>query len=366
MLMKDGLSRPAVQRMASALSAVAPDFKPAAFERDAMQGIESLELKARVRHLIHVLHKHLPQPYGRAADAICKVPPHWDFGREDDPVSSFAAWPLIDYVGEYGLASPKRSLQVLSKVTHLFSAEFAIRPFLVHHEDLCFAAFETWVKHKSPHVRRLVSEGCRPRLPWGIRLKGYVENPKPIVPWLEALRLDDSDYVRRSVANNLNDIAKDHPELVIALCKRWQKRDKGESDWVIRHALRTLVKEGHPEVFGLLGYSEVPSVSVGSIELSKTRVKMGEAFDFSVELAAKKRAVRCVVDYCVHYVRANGSLSPKVYKLKNCALEKGESVRLSKRISFKPITTRTYYAGEHLLTLQVNGVEQARVSFEVE
>lgn len=365
MLMKDGLSRPAVVRIASSLSQVAPDFKKDAFVRDAMEGIEALELKERVRHLIQVLHRHLPQPFSKAADAISKVPAHWDFGREDDPVSVFAAWPLIDYVGEHGLASPKRSLQVLQKITHLFSAEFAIRHFLIHHEDECFAVFDKWVKHKNHHVRRLVSEGCRPRLPWGIRLKAYVENPKPILPWLEALRLDESDYVRRSVANNLNDIAKDHPEYVIEICQRWQKRDKGKSDWVIRHGLRTLVKQGHPDVFGLLGYSEAPSVSVGPIALSADAIAMGEALEFTVPLSAKKNAVHCVVDFSVHYVKANGSLSPKVYKLKNCELKKGESITLSKRISFKPITTRKFYAGKHLLTIQVNGVEQVRASFVV-
>lgn len=365
MLMKDGLGQEAISRISSVLSAVHEEFPKATFEAQAMKGLAPLELKERVRHLIRVLHDCLPQPYSRVADLLINVPKHWDFGRDEDPISGFAAWPLIDYVGEYGLEAPKKSLKVLEKVTHLFSAEFAIRPFLIHHEAACFAVFEKWVDHKNHHVRRLVSEGCRPRLPWGIRLQAYVENPKPILPWLEALRLDETDYVRRSVANNLNDIAKDHPELVIQICKRWQKRDKGKSDWVIRHALRTLVKQGHPEVFALLGYSESPEVTVGEIALSSASIKLGGELTFSVDIHAAQHDVRCVVDYGVHYVKANGKRAPKIYKLKNCELAKGETLQLSKRVSFKPISTRRFYVGEHLLTVQVNGVEQARTSFMV-
>lgn len=366
MLMKDALNGPAVERISQGIAAVYPAFDAASFQRLALTGIEDLELKARVQHLIAALHQHLPKKYSETAEIFKKLPAVWPRGDANDALRGFAAWPIIDYVAVHGLATPVLSLQVLEKLTPLFSAEFAIRPFLLSHQEQCFAFFEKWVAHKDAHVRRLVSEGCRPRLPWGLQLKPYVENPQPILPWLEALRRDESQYVRRSVANNLNDIGKDHPQLLLDICRRWQAEDQGASDWIIRHATRSLVKAGHPGVFGVLGYSALPKVKIEKFALGNSRVTLGDALEFSLVLTSEQQSQKCVIDFAVHYQKANGKTAPKVYKLKNIELQKNERLSLHKTISFKKISTRRHYPGEHVLAIHINGIEQVRKTFFVD
>lgn len=364
MLMKEGLSGAAVKRIAAGLGQLMPVFDASTFEEEALSGLESLELKARVSHLIGVLHGHLPQKFSDAARVLQQLPKVWDYGDPDDPLKGFAAWPLIDYIAVFGLDAPKLSLRVMEKLTPLFSAEFAIRPFIERYPDLVFKQLYDWVSHPDAHVRRLVSEGARPRLPWGGQLKQFVQDPSPCIPLLEALKNDESQYVRRSVANHLNDIGKDHPELLVELCMRWRSCDEGKSDWVISHGTRSLVKAGHPAVFALLGYHAAPKVEINDFVLTKKSVRLGGEIQFQLSLLSQQDQ-RFVLDYVVYYVKANGSLAPKVYKLKNLDMSKGESLRLTKGVSFKPITTRKYYVGTHCVALQINGVECARLEFNV-
>ncbi len=365
MLMKEGLAAPAIERIARALALVLDDFDVSGFRRDALAGIECLELKARVDHVIRVLNDYLPSKFSEAADVLIKLPAVWDGGDPDDPLRCFAIWPLTDYVAVYGLSAPKKALKVMEALTPFFSAEFAIRPFIEKHPELVMTHLQKWVGHKNDHVRRLVSEGTRPRLPWGIRLGGFVDDPSPSLPLLDRLRLDESQYVQRSVANHLNDIAKDHPELVVEMCERWQKEDQGKSDWVISHGTRTLVKAGHPRVFALLGYSKSPAIDVEKITLDAKKVSLGDSLTFSVGLKSRKNRQKCVVDYVVYYQKANGQLAPKVFKLKNVSLNRDEQLILEKAISFKKISTRKFHLGLHALAIQINGVEKARVAFEL-
>ncbi len=364
MQMKDGLSKAAVLRISAALALLLRQFDAEKFESEAMDEIKGLELKGRVNALIRVLHRYFPQKFSDAAVVLTKLPDVWDRGDPDDPLKGFAAWPLIDYVGVYGLDSPKLALRVLEKLTPLFSSEFAIRPFIERHPEIVFKQLDRWVTHKDEHVRRLVSEGTRPRLPWGIQLKVFVQDPKPCIPLLASLRLDGSEYVRRSVANHLNDIGKDHPKLLVELCAQWQEEDKGSSDWVISHATRSLVKAGHPEVFPLLGYTPAPKVEIGSLELNQKVVRLGESLPFCFSIKSLKDQ-RFVLDYVVYYMKASGELAPKVYKLKNLSLQRGDTLSLEKVISFKPISTRKFYVGQHQLAIQVNGVECAWMEFDV-
>jgi 3-methyladenine DNA glycosylase AlkC len=363
MLMKDGLGSAAIKRIGNSLAQVVPQFNARAFQKDAAQGLDHLELKARVYHLIDVLHRHYDLPFKKLSKHLHHLPEVWDRGSAADNKAGFAAWPIIDYVAVHGLQHPVEALHTLEKLTPLFSAEFAIRPFIQHHYDITYQQLLRWCDHPSEHVRRLASEGSRPRLPWGAQLPQFIKDPTPLAPLLEKLNRDESLYVRRSVANSLNDISKDNPDWMVALCERWAIPSHEHTDWIIKHALRSLVKAGDARVFPLLGYAAKPSVTLSEITLNKNRIKVGDSIGFSCELSAGNKAQNLVVDYVVYFMKASGKLASKVFKLKNLALAKNERVIIVKNHSFKLITTRRYYAGEHQLAIQVNGREVVRTTF---
>lgn len=364
-LMKDGLNPAAIKRIANSLAQIIPQFNARAFQKDAVNGIDALELKARVNHLINVLHKHYDTPFKKLSKQLMLLPDVWDFGHEDDSKAAFAAWPIIDYVAVHGLQHPQESLKVLENLTHLFTAEFAVRPFIQQHTEVTYAQLLKWCEHKSEHVRRLASEGSRPRLPWGMRLPQYIQNPLPLEAILNRLKADESLYVRRSVANNLNDISKDNSEFMLRLCTQWREDGNEKTDWVINHAMRSLIKAGDARVFSLLGFSDKPKVKVNNFLLDKSLVKLGGDLNFSFDLQAGNTSQQLIVDYVVYFMKANGNLAPKVFKLKKLNLVANASISIKKKQSFKPISTRTFYAGTHQLAIQINGKEVARQDFEV-
>jgi 3-methyladenine DNA glycosylase AlkC len=257
-------------------------------------------------------------------------------------------------------------MQALYQMTKRFSAEGAIRAFLLKHPERTLAILSDWAEDENPHVRRLVSEGTRPRLPWTMQLKPFIEDPRPVLKLLEKLKTDPVLMVRRSVANNLNDIAKDNPALVVKTLRRWMKiKDEG-TQWLIRHAARTLIKQGNRDVLAALGFDSKVEIGVSKIQLDKSAVRMGEDITFSFEIISKsKRTQNLVIDYVIHHVKANGRLTPKVFKLTKKRLAAGESVSLSKRHSFRPISTRKYHAGEHQITIQINGIEKVTEKFHL-
>ena len=362
--MKDGLGAAAVERIADSLARVAPDFSRNRFVSEAIDGLTPLELKSRVRHISAALNKSLPTDFEKAAALLLSLKAHWIPGEPGDSLGGFAAWPVIDYVGEYGLDHPEKALKVLKDLTSLFSAEFSIRPFITQHFELTYRRLDQWCNDPDEHVRRLVSEGTRPRLPWGQRLPQFIVEPSPVFQLLEKLKDDPAEYVRRSVANNLNDISKDHPDKVIAICGRWKKDASAERRWIIRHATRSLVKSGHPEVFGLLGYTERPKLELCSLDIAPTVIALGESIEFSFQLQSKSlKPQTIVIDYAIHHVKANGNTSPKVFKFRTMELGPGEAVQLVKRHAIKPITTRTYYPGTHAVDILINGERYAREAF---
>lgn len=363
-LMKDGLGRAALERSAAALERCMPEFPKEKFLGQALDGLDGLELKERVHHVIAVLADVLPTDFPAAAEILARLPEHWDSGNPDDPLRGFAAWPLIDYAAVHGLDHPEIALDLLRDLTFLFSAEFAVRPFIRLHPETAYARMITWCDHADPHVRRLASEGNRPRLPWGERLPGFIADPSPVFALLDRLKDDPSEYVRRSVANNLNDISKDHPDRVVQICRAWLQKASAERRWIVRHATRTLVKNGHPDVFPLLGYTENPEIAVESFLLDESRVVLGDALAFRFALKSQsKTEQKIVLDYGIHFMKANGTQNRKVFKLKSVTLGPGEVVEITKRHPIKPITTRTYYPGEHRVEVLVNGVGIAEVDF---
>ncbi|MFT5592439.1 MAG: 3-methyladenine DNA glycosylase AlkC [Oceanicoccus sp.] len=369
-LMKNGLGLPAVQRISHALAqtrSLQNTFDRSAFIKAATSELESLELKERVQHLIATLHQFLPANFEQTIACLLELPRVWDAGNPDDPLRGFAAWPIIDYVGVHGMNHPHLALPALRELTHLFSAEFAIRPFLLKHPELCHQHFEAWVQDESEHVRRLVSEGTRPRLPWGIQLKPYIKDPSDNLPWLDVLKNDESLYVRRSVANHLNDISKDHPQVVIDQCRAWYPNSNANVKWLIKHATRTLVKAGHPEVFELLGHSKDVKVKDLTLTLSADNLVLGDSLEFELSLSSStKQTQSLVVDFALHFMKANGKTSAKVFKWKTLNLGSDQSVSLQKKHAIKAITTRRYYSGEQKLEVLINGQPVAEAEFFLE
>ena len=351
-LLKDRLAADAIERIADVLAAIQPNFAHDDFIQQAHTGLQQLELKQRVHHLIATLSLHLSDDFPQAAHVLQQVPAYWPMQNEQGDYG-FAAWPLIDYVAVYGLKHPDIALQTLKILTPLFSAEFAIRPFLHLHFDVTYGYLQAWAKDENPHVRRLASEGCRPRLPWGQRVPYLMKSPDVIIAVLDQLKDDDSDYVRRSVANNLNDISKDYPETVVRLAQQWLTQPTVHRQAIIKHATRGLVKSGHADALAMLGYSQTFNLQNISFTLNKTEISMDETVQLSLSFLLREPQ-NLVIDYALHLPRANGKKSVKVFKWKTGLLMVGQH-ELTQNYSFKVITTRRYYVGEHDFEVLVNG-----------
>jgi len=364
--MKNSLGAQAIERIAQSFELVDPKFATERFKAFALDGIDELELKARVAHIIEALAKCLPSEFEKCALLLGELKKVWVQGDEEDSYQSFAAWPVIDYIAVYGIEYPDVALPLLRQLTSLFSAEFAIRAFIVRYPQLCQRYFTLWVADDDEHVRRLVSEGARPRLPWGSQLAIYIAEPNINLKHLDVLKNDSSLYVRRSVANHLNDIAKDHPQFVIDVCEGWVSQADKNVKWVISHATRSLVKQGHKRVYPLLGYTAAPNVAQGALELVSEELALGEAIEFAFKISSLGQGQqKMVVDYAIGFVKANGELREKVFKLKNVTINEGGSIELNKRHLIKPISTRKYYSGRHSLSILINGESVAKAFFDL-
>ncbi|HEU5074229.1 MAG TPA: DNA alkylation repair protein [Polyangiaceae bacterium] len=355
--LKHSLNANVMQTLARDLSRVQPAFSEAVFVRQCLTGLEALELTARGWHIAEVLQRHLPADFPEAA-AVVQAALGAELDRTDAfGMSLFRYLPYVFFVQKYGLDAFEPAMQLQYELTKRFSAESSIRAFLVRYPDQTLARLRRWTKDPNVHVRRLVSEGTRPRLPWAPRLRAFQNDPTPVLALLERLRDDGERYVQRSVANNLNDISKDHPELAVATCARWLEHPSAGRIWIARHALRSLVKQGHRGALRLFGAGREPEVRVERLRITPRRAHIGDTLRFEVGLvstSAQSQALVC--DYRVHFVKAGGKTSPKVFKLKQLELGPAESVELRGRVSLAPMTTRRHYPGRHVLELVVNGV----------
>lgn len=317
---------------------------------------EELELKQRLNHAAITLGKSLPNNYEYALSILIKVVPFF---------SGFNGMLFSEFVKIHGLELPQTSLDALEVFTQFGSAEFAIRPFILSHEKMTMNRMLKWSTHENEHVRRLSSEGCRPRLPWAPALPKFKIDPAPILLILENLQDDQSLYVRKSAANNLNDISKDNPEHVLTIVDQWQKNASKNKQWIIKQALRSLVKEGEPRALLILGYKNE------SITLTKftctSKVKFGSTFKFSFELKNNgNKPAQTLVDYIIYHQKANGSLTPKVFKIGAFKLKSKETQTIKKSHNMIPISTRKYYAGLHKISIQVNGKVLNTLPFKLE
>ncbi|MDN4639132.1 DNA alkylation repair protein [Agreia sp. PsM10] len=256
-------------------------------------------------------------------------------------------------------------LDLLSELTPRLTSEFAIRRFLAADLDRAIDRILPWTLSDDEHVRRLATEGTRPFLPWAVRVAALTARPEKTLPILDALRRDSSDYVRRSVANHLNDLSRQNPALVVQTAERWMREPDENTRWVVRHGLRTLVKKADPGALALMGFSNT-AVIVSEISVVDDTVVLPGALDFSFTVTNDAGSgVRLAIDYIVSYVKSSGALAEKVFKLTTRDLEHGESVELRKRHAIHQMTTRVHYAGTHLIELQINGRRYSRRSFEV-
>jgi 3-methyladenine DNA glycosylase AlkC len=358
-LLKDLFNELAVEVIAGAIADAEPAFDANRFMGAVFdEGWADRELKARMRHIAVTLRLFLPDDYRGAVAILLRASPRTE-------AAGFAAMALSDYVEVYGLEDPAVSLPALGELTKVASAEFAVRPFIIRYPDETFEQMIGWAEDPDPRLRRLASEGCRPRLPWGMALKPLQEDPSPVLPILEMLRHDPSEDVRRSVANNLNDIAKDHPGLVVETLAGWQDGSP-EVAGITRHALRTLLKRGNPDALRLLGFDPEPVVLVHGLSVIPAEVPVGEAtqLEFTVVSEAEQEQA-LMVDAVVHFRRARNRTSPKVFKLRTVQLEPGAAVVVQRKLSLQPLSTRRIYPGTHAVEVQINGTLMGRVEFEV-
>lgn len=351
--LKNHVGPQAVRELGDCLLSAYPTFNHTRFIRDAMRGLEALELKARVAHVARALEPCLPAKFPQAAAVIKKaMAPGSEHAAAMSSVFHF--WPLCDYVQSRGLEHFDEAMAVMRVLTSRFSCEFAIRPYIEQNPTRTLSLLKKWCKDPDEHIRRLVSEGTRPRLPWGQQLKSLIADPSPALPLLDALYNDEELYVRRSVANHLNDISKDHANFAVEIAERWQAENSNKNtEWVIRHALRGLVKQGHPGALALQGF-RAPRVESVSLQLSPTHIGLGQQITLNLKLTSNKKQ-SLIIDYAVHHQKANGKLSAKVFKWNRVELSKGQTLELNKTHSIRPISTRRYHPGLHKVEILING-----------
>lgn len=331
--------------------------------------------KQRISHIAAILGEFLPADYDKAISIIMdlldcvkgKLP---DFSKIDDDnfnllMLEYGAV-FDNYIEQYGLDCYETSIKAIEKVTQFTSCEFVTHAFISKYPEEMMKQMLAWSTHEHWGVRRLASEGCRPRLPWAMSLPNLKKDPRPIIPILENLKNDPARFVRLSVANNLNDISKDNPEIVIEIVKQW----KGESanvDWVIKHGCRTLLKQGNPEVMKLLGLNAgMENIRVKSFRILTSEVKVGDSLEFSFELwnnHINKTKIR--LEYVIYYQKANGTLSKKVHKISEKEYAGNSKTSIIRKHSFKVVTTRKFHCGLHQVAVIINGNEFEKRDFEL-
>ena len=352
-------------RIADMISSACPAFNSRRFLDFVLPDYDSLELMPRGWHMADGLRHALPDDYPQAIDMLlASLPPARSNvavnsatqDREGNTLAPFIFMPHTFFVARYGLDHFAASMRAQYELTKRFTAEFSIRPFLQQHQQATLLTLQSWIDDPSEHVRRLVSEGTRPRLPWASRLPAFQTDPAPVMQLLEQLKDDSSLYVRRSVANNLNDIGKDNPQMLLDTAERWLGGASAERKWIVAHALRVAVKNAEPRALALMGFGNKPAVNLENVSISPSRVSEGETVNFTVSLkstAAKEQAL--LIDFVVHYIKSNGTSRAKVFKLTQTKLASDSTLTLIKKISLKPMTTRRHYAGTHRLDLLING-----------
>jgi len=359
-LLRDMYNEDYLRKLALDMQAVYEPFPVDEFITSTMdEAWDSLELKGRMRQITLNLGRFLPSDYSKAIKII------------DEAIKDHGTWLdgfclyFPDFVEVFGQDESNWDISIpaLERYTVHASAEFAVRPFIINHEERMMAQMYAWSKHENEHVRRLSCEGCRPALPWAQALPEFKKDPTPILPILEQLKTDPDMYVRKSVANNLNDISKTHPDLVAKIAKKWYGKNE-HTDWIVKHACRTLLKKGNREVLAIFGFHDAESVNVDNFAIDTQTVAIGDSFNFSFELSTKE-ATKVRLEYAIDFVKSNGKRNRKIFQISEISLKENENKPYTKNHSFADLSTRKHYAGDHSITLIVNGAEKGTLDFEL-
>jgi 3-methyladenine DNA glycosylase AlkC len=350
-----------VKKISQEISSVYPTFNHKKFQK-LIPHLEALELKARVLLITEYLKSELPANYLNALSILVKV-------MKKNQLKGFDLWPFSEYISQFGLDHFDESMKAMYVLTSRFTSEFAVRPYLIKNHVRVLKYFSEWATDKDVHIRRWVSEGSRPLLPWGQQIPLFVMDPTHTILLLDKLRYDEELYVRKSVANHLNDISKNHPQVVIEVLRMWQKdvsqEHAGKIKWITRHALRTLIKKGNESALKLMGVNGKAEVKLVDFKLSKKKFRLNDEllFSFNIQSISKKHQ-KLIVDYSIDFIKANGKSGKKVFKLKTLQISPNENLVIKKKHSLKPITTMKFYAGTHQLRIHINGEIKSEIAFE--
>lgn len=347
---KNLFSKEFVYSLAIYIKKYETSFDKESYVSHVLEELESLELKQRMRLISSAIDIFLPLDYKCSLDVLKKVKSHFTYEES----MGLQAMVLQDYVEVYGLHDFESSMAALEVFTIESSSEFAIRHFIIKYEEKTMRKMLEFAYSPNEHLRRFASEGCRPRLPWAIALPKYKENPDKVFEVLEVLKNDEHKYVQKSVANNLNDISKDNPQLVIDFVAKNLGKTK-ICDWILKHGSRTLLKQGNKEILSLFGFAKSSHVKVDNFKSDEV-VEQGESLNFCFELNSDEKLGNLRIEYGIDFVKANGKQSRKIFMISQSDI-KSSHKKVSKKFSFKPITTRKYYKGIHGLAIIVNGNE---------
>ena len=355
--LKEMFNRKFYEHFAQEFSKADKNFHPDKFVIEVLKNSEQLSLNERLRNTSVVLKRHLPDNYKKSIALLFKTIPSLS--------KNYTALVFPDFVGLYGHKDFNLSMEALKYFTPFGSSEFAIREFLKRDFYKTIDVMSKWADDSNYHVRRLSSEGCRPRLPWSFKLDEVIKNPKATQPILEKLKSDDELYVRKSVANHLNDISKDNTQWMQQLLITWDKTN-ANTLWIVKHASRTLIKKGNAQSLAFFNFEKNVKVQLENFKLNKTKLKLGETLQFEFDVISEKsKSQKLAIDFAVHYFKKSGVLSPKVFKLKELELKPGQSVHIVKKHRFQDFTTRKHYSGKHIIEILVNGRSVQKKQFEL-
>ena len=317
-----------------------------------------LELKDRIKTVAEKSHEFLPSDYSQTTKILIKAASHLD---------EFHNWILTEYIRIYGVKHFDDSIYALRELTKHGTAEFAIRVFVNNYTDKMIRVFDHWAKDKNHHVRRLAAEGSRPRGVWVEHIDSFKRDPQPVIKLLKKLRADESLYVRKAVANNLNDISKDHPETVIKIASQWKKEKNRHTDWIIKHGCRSLIKKGYPAVFPLFGFTSKPKIEIEKFKFKKKKIALNDSIEIEFLINSNSsKTQKLAIDYKLHYMKKNGKLLPKVFKISEKNLQPSKSLPIILKHKFKNNSTRKHYAGKHQIELMINGVSFGLIPLQLE
>ena len=373
-LLREAISRKTVEQLSQRIEKVYKDFDSLRFNHEIITSLGELALTERTDLIAEKLKNFLPDDFPKASQILIDSLGDELDDKADDPVAKeydsncgFIVIALCTFIKNNGLNFFNESMSAFYEMTKRFSAEGAIREFIIKHEKETLELYSKWTKDKNVHIRRLVSESLRPRLPWAPQLPGYIQDPTPIMSYLNQLKDDKHLYVRRSVANNLNDITKDNPHIALDYLEEWNKEKSDNLSWLTKHALRTLIKKGNKRALNLIGISSDFKIELESFSLKDDKIKMGSFLDIDLQIISlESQKQTLLIDYIIHHQKANGKMTPKVFKWTKKDITKDTPLKLNKKHAIKEITTRKYYSGEHKIEIQINGKVIASQSFWLE